>query len=135
MAGNRRYQSAGDLPESIPVFPLSGALLLPSGQMPLNIFEPRYLEMVDWAIARDRLVGMIQPALDAAEDTARPPLCEVGCVGRITQFSETGDGRYLVTLSGVSRFRIIEEIQAGNRVSAVPGRVRGFPRSSGTAQG
>jgi Lon protease-like protein len=81
--------------------------------MPLNIFEPRYLEMVDWAIARDRLVGMIQPALDAAEDTARPPLCEVGCVGRITQFSETGDGRYLVTLSGVSRFRIIEEIQAG----------------------
>lgn len=113
MAGNRRYQSAGDLPDSIPVFPLSGALLLPSGQMPLNIFEPRYMQMVDAAIAGNRLIGMIQPALDAAESAKRPPLCEVGCLGRITQFSETGDGRYLVTLSGISRFRVVEELEAG----------------------
>jgi Lon protease-like protein len=113
MAGNRRYESAADLPDRIPVFPLTGALLLPSGQMPLNIFEPRYMEMVDSAIAGARLIGMIQPALDAAESAVHPRLCDVGCVGRLTQFSETGDGRYLVTLSGVSRFRVLEEVEAG----------------------
>jgi Lon protease-like protein len=112
MAGNQRYESAGDLPASVPVFPLSGALLLPSGQLPLNIFEPRYLAMLDAAIAGDRLIGMIQPALDASDTSNRPPLCEVGCVGRITQFAETGDGRYLLTLSGVSRFRVVEELLA-----------------------
>jgi Lon protease-like protein len=109
-AGNRRYESAGDLPERIPVFPLSGALLLPSGQLPLNIFEPRYLAMVDAAISGDRLIGMIQPAPGASEGAPRPPLSGIGCVGRITQFAETGDGRYLVTLSGVTRFRVVEEL-------------------------
>lgn len=113
MAGNRRYETAKDLPGEIPVFPLSGALLLPSGQLPLNIFEPRYLAMVDAAIASDRLIGMIQPALDATQGFAHPPLCQIGCVGRITQLSETGDGRYLITLSGISRFRIAEEVDAG----------------------
>src|SRR5688572_2539949 len=112
MAGNRRYETAKDLPEEIPVFPLSGALLLPSGQLPLNIFEPRYVAMVDAAIAGERLIGMIQPALDAAEIAPLPPLCQIGCIGRITQLSETGDGRYLLTLSGISRFRIAEEIAA-----------------------
>ena len=111
MAGNRRYETAKDLPGEIPVFPLSGALLLPSGQLPLNIFEPRYVAMVDAAIAGDRLIGMIQPALDAPETAAHPPLCHVGCVGRITQLSETGDGRYLITLSGISRFRVSEELE------------------------
>ena len=112
LAGNRRYEVGGDLPDHIPVFPLSGALLLPSGQLPLNIFEPRYLAMVDAALAGPRLIGMVQPALDASELSRSPPLCEVGCVGRITQFSETGDGRYLITLSGVTRFRIVEELPA-----------------------
>ncbi len=112
IAGNRRYETPGDIPESVPVFPLAGALLLPSGQMPLNIFEPRYLAMVDAALAGDRLIGMIQPALDAQEGP-HPPLCTVGCLGRITQFAETGDGRYMITLSGVSRFRIVEELAAG----------------------
>lgn len=112
LAGNRRFESAADLPDRIPVFPLSGALLLPSGQLPLNIFEPRYLAMVDAAIAGDRLIGMVQPALDAPETAKSPPLCSVGCIGRITQFSESGDGRYLITLSGVSRFRILEELAA-----------------------
>jgi Lon protease-like protein len=112
MAGNRRYETAGDLPDRIPVFPLSGALLLPSGNLPLNIFEPRYLAMVDASIAGDRLIGMVQPALDAPERGSRPPLCEVGCIGRLTQFQETGDGRYLVTLTGVSRFRIVEELES-----------------------
>jgi Lon protease-like protein len=110
MAGNRRYETAKDLPDEIPVFPLSGALLLPSGQLPLNIFEPRYVAMVDAAIACDRLIGMIQPALDAPTSSPHPPLCRVGCVGRRTQLSETGDGRYLVTLSGISRFRVAEEV-------------------------
>ncbi len=110
MAGNKRYESAADLPDRVPVFPLAGALLLPSGQMPLNIFEPRYIAMIDAAMAGDRLVGMIQPALDASEGAAVPPLCDVGCLGRITQFSETGDGRYGIMLTGVCRFRVAEEL-------------------------
>jgi hypothetical protein len=111
-AGNKRYESAADLPDRVPVFPLSGALLLPSGQMPLNIFEPRYLAMIDAAIGSDRLIGMIQPALDASDKAKAPPLCEVGCLGRVVQFSETGDGRYGIVLAGVSRFRVVEEIAA-----------------------
>lgn len=111
-AGNGRYRSASDLPRSIPVFPLAGALLLPSGQLPLNIFEPRYVAMIDAAIGGDRLIGMIQPAFDAPADAERPRLCKVGCIGRITQFAETGDGRYLVTLSGITRFRVLEELAA-----------------------
>jgi uncharacterized protein len=112
VAGNKRYESAADLPDRAPVFPLAGALLLPSGQMPLNIFEPRYLAMVDAVLGGDRLIGMIQPALDAPQQAIAPPLCDVGCLGRITQFSETGDGRYTIILAGVSRFRIVEEIAA-----------------------
>lgn len=111
MPMNVVYRGAADLPEIIPVFPLSGALLLPRGQMPLNIFEPRYLEMVDDALTdRHRLIGMIQP--DAAnpgpEDT--PHLYKVGCVGRITQLAESGDGRYLLQLTGIARFRVTEEL-------------------------
>lgn len=110
MAGNKRYETAADLPASVAVFPLSGALLLPSGQMPLNIFEPRYLAMVDAAMAGDRLIGMIQPALDAPQGATTPELCKVGCLGRITQFSETGDGRYGIILSGVCRYSVVGEL-------------------------
>ena len=110
MAGNRRYETIADLPQSVPVFPLSGALLLPSGEMPLNIFEPRYLAMIDAVLGGDRLIGMIQPAFDSPDGATAPALCEVGCLGRITQFSETGDGRYAIVLSGVSRFRVVEEV-------------------------
>jgi hypothetical protein len=113
MPMNAQYRGPVDLPGVIPVFPLPGALLLPRGQMPLNIFEPRYLAMVDDAL-RDghRLIGMIQP--DPAQDgpSEKPKLFTVGCVGRITQLSETGDGRYLIELTGVSRFRVEEEIRA-----------------------
>jgi uncharacterized protein len=109
LAGNRLYETANDVPERIPVFPLAGALLLPNGQLPLNIFEPRYLEMVDAAMAGSRIVGMIQPTFDA-KPSSRPPLCDIGCLGRITQFAESGDGRYLITLSGISRFRVVEEL-------------------------
>jgi uncharacterized protein len=112
VAGNQRYESEADLPRSVPVFPLAGALLLPSGQLPLNIFEPRYLAMVDTALRSDRLIGMIQPALDASENEDLPALCEVGCLGRIVQFAETGDGRYAIVLSGITRFRVVEELSA-----------------------
>lgn len=112
MAGNRRYESGNDLPEAVPVFPLAGALLLPSGQLPLNIFEPRYIAMVDAVMGEERLIGMIQPAFDAPAAAAAPPLCAIGCLGRITQFSETGDGRYGIVLSGVTRFRVSDELAA-----------------------
>jgi Lon protease-like protein len=110
-AGNAHYRLAKDLPSTIPIFPLEGALLLPGGRMPLNIFEPRYLQMVDEAISGSRLIGVIQPSLDGAlRDDGEPELCSVGCAGRIIAFSETGDGRYLISLQGVCRFRIAHEL-------------------------
>jgi Lon protease-like protein len=98
------------MPSILPVFPLSGALLLPRGHMPLNIFEPRYLEMVDDAL-RDghRMIGMIQPDTVHPGSEDHPNLYKVGCVGRITQFGETGDGRYLIQLTGIARFRVEAE--------------------------
>jgi len=112
-AGNARYRTAEDLPETVAVFPLATALLLPGGRMPLNIFEPRYLEMVDHALKHDRLIGMIQPRLDGAlRADGEPELCDVGCLGRITSFAETGDGRYLISLQGVCRFRVASELTA-----------------------
>lgn len=111
-AGNKNYTHEGDVPEIVPVFPLDGALLLPGGQMPLNIFEPRYLEMVDDAMARDRVIGIIQPRLDGAVlKTGEPELSAMGCVGRITSLTETGDGRYLITLQGIARFRVEDELE------------------------
>ncbi len=108
MPMNAVYRSAADLPDVIPVFPLPGALLLPRGTMPLNIFEPRYLAMIDDALKGSRLIGMIQPEIDGPSDVV-PALQKVGCAGRITQFAETGDGRCLITLTGVSRFRVLQE--------------------------
>ena len=110
MPMNAGYRSPGDLPPVIPVFPLPGALLLPRGQMPLNIFEPRYLAMIDDAMAdRHRLIGMIQPDTAHPGPDDKPNLYKIGCVGRITQLAETGDGRYLIELTGVARFRIVGE--------------------------
>ncbi|KFB08527.1 LON peptidase substrate-binding domain-containing protein [Nitratireductor basaltis] len=107
-AGNRLYRSPADLPDVIPVFPLAGALLLPEGLLPLQIFEPRYVEMLDFVLATHRLIGMVQPQI--TDDQDEVPLRQVGCVGRVTTFSETGDGRYRITLEGISRFTILEEI-------------------------
>ena len=110
---NIEYRGPADLPEIIPVFPLPGALLLPRGQMPLNIFEPRYLAMVDDCF-RDghRLIGMIQPDVaHSPKNSDKPKLFRVGCVGRITQLAESGDGRYILELTGVSRFRVVEELE------------------------
>jgi Lon protease-like protein len=110
---NAFYRGPGDCPAMVPLFPLPGALLLPRGQMPLNIFEPRYLAMIDDVLKSHRLIGMIQPD-EGAEDSTRltPSLYGVGCIGRITQIAETGDGRYLLTLTGVARFELVEEVRA-----------------------
>ena len=117
--GNARYLTAADLPETVPVFPISGVLLLPGGQLPLNIFEPRYLAMLDAAMSGNRLIGMIQPAMTEVQANIlpeRPQLAPVGCLGRITSFTETGDGRYIVSLAGVCRFRLMDEPGACFRV-------------------
>jgi uncharacterized protein len=110
MGMNAAYRGPDDCPSVIPVFPLPGALLLPRGQMPLNIFEPRYIAMVDQAIKTDRMIGMIQPDADSDPNSIIPKLYSVGCAGRVTQLAETGDGRYLITLIGISRFRVEEEL-------------------------
>jgi uncharacterized protein len=100
---------APDLPDTIPVFPLPGALMLPRSRLPLHIFEPRYLAMIEDCLkTKHRLIGMIQPRETPAGEQR---LQAIGCAGRLTGFSETEDGRYMVTLSGVSRFRIKEEVQ------------------------
>jgi Lon protease-like protein len=117
--GNARYRTGSDIPDLVPVFPLKGALLLPGGQLPLNIFEPRYLAMIESALAGKRIIGMIQPQIDDEDDdeiineldeTLRPPLSSIGCLGRITTYAETGDGRLLITLQGICRFRVKEEV-------------------------
>jgi Lon protease-like protein len=126
MPMNAQYRGPIDLPGIIPVFPLPGALLLPRGQMPLNIFEPRYLAMIDDAL-RDghRLIGMIQPDVAHGGQSDKPPLFKIGCVGRITQLAESGDGRYMIELTGVARFRIEEELKVATlyrqcRVTCAP---------------
>jgi Lon protease-like protein len=102
------YRKASDLPAIIPVFPLDGALLLPQGFLPLNIFEPRYLNMIDDALAGERIIGMIQTTGEGSK--VRPGLVSVGCAGRLTAFSETGDGRYMITLTGLCRFKVGREL-------------------------
>ncbi len=113
MPMNAAYHGPDDLTEIIPVFPLPGALLLPRGQMPLNIFEPRYLAMIDDALrSGHRLIGMIQPDVAHPGHEEKPNLFSVGSVGRITQLAESGDGRYLLHLTGIARFRVVEELAA-----------------------
>lgn len=114
LAGNARYEGPSDLPDTIPVFPLQAVILLPRGQLPLNIFEDRYLEMIEFALKTDRVIGMLQPKFDRGDPdmAGNPPICGVGCAGRITAFQETGDGRVLVTLTGIARFRVLEELDA-----------------------
>ncbi len=116
MAFISRYRTIIDLPDTIPVFPLGGVLLLPRAQLPLNVFEPRYLAMVDHALAGSRVIGMIQPDGEAAitlqgDASARPPLARVGCAGCISAYAETGDGRVAMTLTGLCRFVVTRELQ------------------------
>jgi Lon protease-like protein len=109
MAKNPFEPAFEDLPAVIPVFPLAGVLLLPHGKLPLNIFEKRYLAMTRDALRSDRLIGMIQPTGLGVTERG-PALFPTGCAGRIVSFAETDDGRYLITLHGVTRFRVKEEL-------------------------
>ncbi len=102
-----QYRKISDLPASLPVFPLPGALVFPRWQLPLNIFEPRYLNMIDDAMAGHRLIGMIQPI---GGPRHAPEIADVGCAARITSYAETPDGRYLITLTGICRFRVEREL-------------------------
>ena len=102
--------SLSELPAEIPVFPLTGALLLPHGKLPLNIFEPRYKALVEDALADGRMFGMVQPDTASPDQDERPGLFGVGCLGRLSSFSETGDGRYLIALTGMVRFRVRAEL-------------------------
>ena len=113
MAGLPYYRSVSDLPRAIPIFPLPGALLLPRGSLPLNIFEPRYVSMIEDALKSDRVIGMIQPN-EEAEDVGSAHCFEIGCAGRIIQFTETDDGRYLITLIGLARYRMIRELPSSD---------------------
>ena len=107
--------TVADMPDPIPVFPLQGALLLPGGRLPLNIFEPRYLSMIDDALAGHRTIGMIQPTEpEQAAPGDSPPLYGLGCAGRIVSWEETGDGRYLIALHGLCRFEAVDEIAPRN---------------------
>jgi len=124
------FRKVADLPQAIPVFPLDGALLLPGGQLPLNIFEPRYLNMIDDAMAADRLIGMVQTRGD---DRERPALAPVGCVGRITSFAETPDGRYMITLTGLCRFNLGDELPVRTPYRQVRARFEAFERDLGAS--
>ena len=104
------HPSLGALPGEIAVFPLPGAVLLPQGKLPLNIFEPRYLNLVGDALGEGRMFGMIQPDPSRPDGAAGPALARVGCLGRVASFSETDDGRLLISLTGVIRFRVAEEL-------------------------
>lgn len=121
---------AGELPDTIAVFPLPGALLLPRARLPLHIFEPRYLQMLEDALKTPtRLIGMVQP--NEIPGLSGTGLQTIGCAGRITQFSETEDGRYLITLGGVSRFRVIKEIEGFTPYRRCDVRWDGFDRDLG----
>lgn len=124
--------TGADLPLTIPVFPLPGALLLPRARLPLHIFEPRYLQMLgDCLKTEERLIGMVQTHLSRnGEDT----LHAIGCAGRVTQFSETEDGRYLITLSGISRFRIQSEVEGFAPYRRCDVSWTGFERDMGRAE-
>lgn len=96
------------LPPTIPIFPLSNFIIFPNTTVPLNIFEPRYIQMIDDSMKSHRMIGMIQPKKSG--ELKKPDLYEVGCIGKITSFNETDDGRYLIVLNGISRFEILKEI-------------------------
>src|SRR6056297_139574 len=123
-----------DLPEIIPVFPLPGALLLPRSRLPLHLFEPRYLAMLDDTLKTPgRLIGMVQPHKVPGRDGGTG-LHTIGCVGRVTQFSETEDGRYMITLTGLSRFRVIEEVDGFTPYRRAKVSWSGFERDLGPAE-
>ena len=122
-----------ELPDTIAIFPLTGALLLPRSRLPLHIFEPRYLQMIEDALKTDaRLIGMVQPNKVPGRDG--PGLHTIGCAGRITQLSETEDGRYMITLGGVSRFRVVKEVEGFSPYRKCDVAWEGFERDRGRGE-
>jgi Lon protease-like protein len=109
MSRDTRIPSFEELPRTLPIFPLPGALLLPSAPLPLNIFEPRYLAMTRDALGSHRLIGMVQPT-DPAADMRHPEVYRIGCAGKIVRFEETSDNRFLIMLLGIARFEVVEEL-------------------------
>lgn len=125
--------TAADLPGTIPVFPLPGALMLPRARLPLHIFEPRYLAMLDDTLKTPhRLIGMVQPIEGASEGA--PDLHRIGCAGRLSAFSETEDGRYMITLSGISRFRIERDVSGFTPYRRAEVSWHGFERDLGAVE-
>ena len=120
------YPILKELPPSFPIFPLPGALLLPRGKLPLTIFEPRYLAMIDDALGAGRMLAMIQPDASTPDGVTGPGLFRVGCLGRLTSFSEIDDGRYSITLTGLARFRLTEELEAVHGYRRVKGDYSSF---------
>lgn len=120
----KHYTSLGELPAVVPVFPLAGALLLPRTDLPLNIFEPRYVALVEHAMGGNRLIGMIQPARDDQGDT--PRLARIGCLGRITSYAESDDDRLLISLTGVCRFVVTHEREAETPFRQIEADYSGF---------
>jgi len=137
---SERYRGPADLPQRIPVFPLSRAILLPRATLPLNIFEPRYLEMLDDVMSTSRVLGMVQPeGVQEEQPVARTaPLRRIGCAGRVTGYQELDDGRLLITLTGIARFVLVDEVPLAKpyRICAGEyGRVRGdFGAGEGEAE-
>lgn len=115
-----------ELPEIFPLFPLTGALLLPGGRLPLNIFEPRYFAMTEDALSSGRMFAMIQPDAVVSAGATGPGLYRVGCLGRLSSFTETDDGRYLITLTGLIRFQVAEEVAMVRGYRRVRGDFAGF---------
>jgi Lon protease-like protein len=124
-----------DLPEEFPVFPLTGALLLPGGRLPLNIFEPRYLAMIEDALGAGRYFGMVQPDKRLARGDSGPGLYRTGCLGRISSFSESEDGRYLITLSGLIRYTIVEEVEGARGYRRVRAALSAFAPDLAPSEG
>ena len=120
------HPGLNELPDVVPIFPLTGALLLPRGKLPLTIFEPRYLAMINDALGAGRLVAMIQPDASMPDTANGPALFRVGCLGRLTSFSEIEDGRYTITLTGVARFRVVDEVEGARGYRRVHGNYSSF---------
>lgn len=127
--------SSADLPTTIPIFPLPGALMLPRAHLPLHIFEPRYLAMLDDVLKTShRLIGMIQPNTSPAAQGRDDGLHRIGCAGRLTGFSESEDGRYMITLTGISRFRVVEEVEGFTPYRRCDVSWSGFERDLGAVE-
>ncbi len=104
-----------NFPKKIPVFPLSNFIIFPKTTVPLNIFEPRYVDMINDSIKSDKLIGMVQPKITRKDETIEPELYQIGCLGKITSFKETEDGRFIIDLKGIIRFEIVKEIQSNKK--------------------